>query len=134
MTEEETAVFLVWVNQFDPFVQMNDAAARIWHGSMYQLHVDEAEEAVIQHYRMNPGKQAEPGLIMKRALTIRATEQAKRQAMAITAGQPVREKSFKDYEKRTQSPEFRALFDEGRRQGNADRAVRTEARNAKAES
>jgi hypothetical protein len=128
MLEEETATFLVWVNQFDPFVQMNDAAARIWHGSMYQITVPEAEEAVIQHYRANPGKQAEPGSILKRALTLRSTALAKQQARMVTAGQPVRERTHDEYVSRVKSPQFRALFEEGRRQGNADRAARTEAR------
>lgn len=118
MLEEETATLLVWINQFDAFVQMNDAAAKIWHGSMYQIEYAEAEEAVIQHYRLNPGKQAEPGAIMRRALTIRATEAAKRQAKAIT-GPPPRERTFGEYESRVQSPQFRALFEEGVRQRQA---------------
>lgn len=130
MEEHETATLLVWINQFDAFVQMNDAAAKIWHGSMYQITYAEAEEAVIQHYRANPGKQAEPGGIMKRALTIRATEQAKRQAKAIT-GPPPPEKTMDQYESRVKSPQFIALFQEGVRQGNADRAARTAAREAR---
>jgi hypothetical protein len=129
MEELETAKLLVWVNQFDAFVQMNDAAAKIWHGSMYQITYDEAEEAVIQHYRANPGKQAEPGAILKRALTLRSTALAKQQARMVTAGQPVQEKTFGQYESRVKSPRFRELFEAGRRQGNAERAARTAARN-----
>jgi hypothetical protein len=128
MREDETATLLVWINQFDAFVQMNDAAAKIWHGSMYQITYAEAEEAVIQHYRANPGKQAEPGAIMKRALTIRATEAAKRQAKAIT-GPPAPEKTMDQYESRVKSPQFRALFDEGVRQREA-MVARLEAQRA----
>ncbi len=126
MLEEETATLLVWINQFDAFVQMNDAAAKIWHGSMYQITYAEAEEAVIQHYRMNPGKQAEPGTILKRALNQRASAQAKVQA--LTAGPVAPPKTHKDYESRVKSPQFRALFEEGRRQGNEMRARATAAR------
>lgn len=126
MLEEETATLLVWINQFDAFVQMNDAAAKIWHGSMYQISYAEAEEAVIQHYRQNPGKQAEPGAVLKRALNMRASAQAKQQA--LTAGPSGPEKTSKDYEKRTQSPAFKAAFQEGVRQGNEMRARATAAR------
>lgn len=124
----ETTKLLIWINQFDAFVQMNDAAAKIWHGSMRSVTYDEAEEAVIEHYRLNPGKQAEPGMILKRALTIRATADAKRQARAIT-GPPAPEKTFEQYESRVKSPQFRALFDEGVRQREAQ-VARLEARRA----
>lgn len=127
MEEHETATLLVWINQFDTFVQMNDAAAKIWHGSMRAVAYVEAEEAVIEHYRLNPGKQAEPGMILKRALTARAAADAKRQAKAIT-GPAGPEKTHKDYESRVKSPQFRALFEQGVREGKEMRARATAAR------
>lgn len=83
MREDETAVLVVQINQFDPFVQSNDAAAKIWHGSMYQLTFAEAEDAVVQHYRANPGQQAQPGAILKRALNNRAAKDAGTRAIEV---------------------------------------------------
>jgi hypothetical protein len=83
MREDETAMLVVQINQFDPFVQSNDAAAKIWHGSMYQLTFAEAEDAVVQHYRANPGQQAQPGGILKRALNNRASKDAGQRAIEV---------------------------------------------------
>lgn len=83
MREDETAALVVQINQFDPFVQANDAAAKIWHGSMYQITFAEAEDAVVQHYRANPGQQAQPGAILKRALNTRASKEAGTRAIEV---------------------------------------------------
>jgi len=77
----ETTRLVIWVNQFDPFVQANDAAADIWQHSMGPISYTEAEEAVVQHYRANPGQQAQPGWILKRALNNRASREAGNRAI-----------------------------------------------------
>jgi hypothetical protein len=77
----ETTKLVIWVNQFDPFVQANDAAADIWQHSMAPISYSEAEEAVVQHYRANPGQQAQPGGILKRALNNRASRDAGNRAI-----------------------------------------------------
>jgi len=77
----ETTRLVIWVNQFDPFVQANDAAADIWQHSMGPISYTEAEEAVVQHYRANPGQQAQPGGILKRALNNRASREAGNRAI-----------------------------------------------------
>jgi len=77
----ETTRLVIWVNQFDPFVQANDAAADIWQHSMGPIRYTEAEEAVVQHYRANPGQQAQPGGILKRALNNRASREAGNRAI-----------------------------------------------------
>lgn len=79
----ETTRLIIWVNQFDPFVQANDAAADIWSGSMYPITYAEAEEAVVAHYRANPGQQATPGGILKRALNNRASRDAGQRAIEV---------------------------------------------------
>lgn len=79
----ETTRLIIWVNQFDPFVQANDAAADIWSGSMYPITYQEAEEAVVAHYRANPGQQATPGGILKRALNNRASKDAGQRAIEV---------------------------------------------------
>lgn len=83
MSITDTAKLIIWINQFDPFVQANDAAARIWHHSMSPLTYAEAEMAVEQHYRQNPGVKAEPGAILRRALQIRSSSQAGLRAAAV---------------------------------------------------
>ena len=79
----DTAKLIIWINQFDPYVQANDASRDIWAHSMAPLEYGEAEEAVVQHYRQNPGTKAEPGTILKRALQNRSSREAGNRAMAI---------------------------------------------------
>jgi hypothetical protein len=122
----ETTKLIIWVNQFDPFVQANDAAADIWLHSMSPLRYEEAEEAIVQHYRANPGVKAEPGAILKRALQIRASREAGNRAAAIEpAPQPVKH----PLSWRARNPElWDQLFEEGRKQGNEERRQATERR------
>jgi hypothetical protein len=125
----ETTKLIIWVNQFDPFVQANDAAADIWLHSMGPLQYNEAEEAVVQHYRANPGVKAEPGAILKRALQIRASREAGLRAIESPA-QPVKH----PLSWRARNPaEWDRLFEEGRRQGNEERRRATEARQGPSE-
>ncbi|MDJ0321676.1 hypothetical protein [Pseudarthrobacter sp. PS3-L1] len=79
----ETTRLIIWVNQFDPFVQANDAAADIWQHSMGPISYAEAEESVVAHYRLNPGQQAQPGGILKRALNNRASKEAGQRAIEV---------------------------------------------------
>lgn len=79
----ETTRLIIWVNQFDPFVQANDAAADIWQHSMGPISYTEAEEAIVAHYRANPGQQAQPGAILKRALNSRASKEAGTRAIEV---------------------------------------------------
>lgn len=79
----ETTRLIIWVNQFDPFVQANDAAADIWQHSMGPITYDEAEASIVAHYRANPGQQAQPGAILKRALNARASKEAGTRAIEV---------------------------------------------------
>ena len=79
----ETTRLIIWINQFDPFVQANDSAADIWYHSMQPITYAEAEEAVVAHYRANPGQQAQPGGILKRALNSRASKDAGQRAIEV---------------------------------------------------
>jgi len=126
MDAVETSGLLIWINQFDPFVQLNDAAVDIWSYSMAPITHAEAEEAVTQHYRANPGVKAEPGAILKRALQIRSSRQAGQRAIEST---PRPAKTHADYRRKIrETPEFMALFEAGRREGNELRAAATRAR------
>lgn len=127
MREDETAVLVVQINQFDPFVQSNDAAAKIWHGSMYQLTFAEAEDAVVQHYRANPGQQAQPGAILKRALNTRASKEAGTRAIEVPQTHRELEASDGKIQRswRTRNPEeWDRLMEQGRQARIADLKAR----------
>lgn len=127
----ETTKLIIWVNQFDPFVQANDAAADIWLHSMSPLRYEEAEEAIVQHYRQNPGVKAEPGAILKRALQIRGSRDAGHSAVEAPKRRELEASDGKiKLSWRQRNPEeWDRLFEEGRRSGNEERRRATEARN-----
>jgi hypothetical protein len=119
----ETTKLIIWVNQFDPFVQANDSAADVWQGSMAPITYTEAEEAVVQHYRANPGQQAQPGAILKRALSNRASKEAGTRAIEVP--QTRRELEASDGKTRLswrkRNPEeWDRLMEEGRQERLAD--------------
>jgi hypothetical protein len=123
----ETTRLVIWVNQFDPFVQANDAAADIWQYSMGPLAYAEAEESVVQHYRANPGQQAQPGAILKRALNNRASKEAGHRAIEVP--QTRRELEASDGKTRLswrkRNPEeWDRLMEEGRLARQADLRAR----------
>jgi len=123
----QTTQLVIWVNQFDPFVQANDAAADIWHHSMQPLTYAEAEEAVVQHYRANPGQQAQPGGILKRALNNRASKEAGTRAIEV----PQTRRELEASDGRTQRSwrqrnpaEWDRLMEQGRQERIADLKAR----------
>jgi hypothetical protein len=123
----ETTRLVIWVNQFDPFVQANDAAADIWQHSMGPISYNEAEEAIVQHYRANPGQQAQPGAILKRALNNRASKEAGTRAIEVP--QTRRELEASDGKTRLswrkRNPEeWDRLMEEGRLARQADLRAR----------
>lgn len=123
----ETTRLVIWVNQFDPFVQANDAAADIWQHSMGPISYAEAEEAVVQHYRANPGQQAQPGAILKRALNNRASKDAGHRAIAAPVTRRELEANDGKVQRswRARNPEeWDRLFEEGREQRRAELVAR----------
>lgn len=127
MEQTEVVTLLTWINQSDPRLQLTAATRDIWHHSLSAATYDDAKQAVLEHYRHNDTDLPNPGTIRKRAVVIKSSREAKQQALTAVPVSPP--KSFKDYERRVLSPQFRALFEEGRRQGNAERARAMEARN-----
>lgn len=119
----ETTRLIIWVNQFDPFVQANDSAADIWHGSMYQITYTEAEEAIVAHYRANPGQQAQPGAILKRALNTRASKEAGTRAIEVPQTRRELEASDGKIQRswRARNPEeWDRLMEQGRKEREDD--------------
>ena len=123
----ETTRLIIWVNQFDPFVQANDAAADIWQHSMGPITYDEAEEAVVAHYRANPGQQAQPGGILKRALNNRASKDAGMRAIEVPQTRRQLEASDGKTQRswRARNPaEWDRLMEQGRMERQADLKAR----------
>lgn len=123
MDMKETAAMIVLINQHDPRVQSNEASDLIWANAMAPFTKAEAWQAVLEHYKASEQYPATPAAIKKRASSIASRREAEQRA--IDAGPPQPAKSFADYERRVSSPEFRALFERGRCEGNADRVFST---------
>jgi len=122
MDRRETIAMLTWVNQVDPRVMLNEAAVELWAHSLAPFDSSEAKQAILEHYRTNESIAASPGAIRKRAQTVRNTRDAQQRAIEP----PSRPKTEADYRRKIrESPEFMALFEQGRREGNAERAYAT---------
>lgn len=127
MQIEQVVSMLRWVNETDPRVQFNEAAVEVWHYSLRTVDASVAKQAVLEHYKAHESIAASPGAISKRAANIKASRDAGQRAIDA-APRPV--KTEADYRRKIrETPEFMALFEEGRRQGNEERRIATERRN-----
>jgi hypothetical protein len=129
MQLDETVALITWINQHDPRVQVTKGARDIWAHSLAPVTYSEAQQAVLEHYRANDQDLPNPGTIRKRALAIRASREAGQRAIAGPA-QPV--KHPLSWRKRNPE-EWDRLFEQGRREGNEERRLATEARKGDAE-
>jgi hypothetical protein len=115
---------LTWINQVDPRVMLNQAAAETWAYSLRSVDPAVAKQAVLEHYKANESVAASPGAISKRASNIKASREAGQRAIDPPA-QPVKH----PLSWRARNPElWDQLFEEGRRQGNEERRQATERR------
>jgi spore cortex formation protein SpoVR/YcgB (stage V sporulation) len=116
---------LTWVNQVDPRVMLNEAAAETWAYAMRMVPADVAKQAVLEHYKAHENIAATPGAISKRAGNIKASREAGQRAIEA-APKPVRH----PLSWRSRNPGFwDQLFEQGRAEGNAMRRAATERRN-----
>jgi hypothetical protein len=131
MQIEQVVSMLRWVNETDPRVQFNESAVEVWLYALRTVESAVAKQAVLEHYKANESIAASPGAISKRARNIAASREAGQRAIGATP-QPM--KTEADYRRKIrETPEFMALFEEGRRQGNEDRRRASEARSGTAE-
>ena len=131
MDHKQTIAMLTWINQVDPRVMLNQAAAETWAYSLRNVDPAVAKQAVLEHYKANESIAASPGAISKRAANIKASRDAGQRAIDASP-RPV--KTEADYRRKIrETPEFMALFEEGRRQGNEERRLATERRNGNQE-
>ena len=125
MQIQETITFLRWLCEHEYRIQYSDAAVEVWHYSLRTVEPAVAKQAVLEHYKANEAVVATPGGIAKRAANIKASREAGQRAIE-PAPQPVKH----PLSWRARNPElWDQLFEEGRRQGNAERQAATERRN-----
>lgn len=117
---------VTWINQTDPRVMLNEASVDVWHYALRSVEPAIAKQAVLEHYKANESIAASPGAISKRAGNIKTSREAGQRAIDAS---PRPMKTEADYRRKIrETPEFMALFEEGRRQGNAERARATAKR------
>jgi hypothetical protein len=131
--QRETIAMLTWINQVDARVHLNQAAAETWAYALRSVDSAVAKQAVLEHYKAHENIAATPGAISKRAANIRTSREAGQYAVdkarEIEATTLRRPKTEADYRRKIrETPEFMALFEQGRREGNAMRAAATRAR------
>ena len=126
MDQRETIAMLTWINQVDARVHLNQAAAETWAYALRAVDSAVAKQAVLEHYKAHENIAATPGAISKRAGHIKTAREAGQRAIDAT---PRRPKTEADYRRKIrETPEFMALFEQGRREGNEMRAAATRAR------
>ena len=126
MDVKQTIAMLTWINQTDPRVMLNEASVERWHYALRTVEPSVAKQAVLEHYKAHEDIPASSAAIAKRAGYIKSSRDAGDRARVIEPPKPVRH----PLSWRARNPElWDQLFEEGRRQGNAERAAATEKRN-----
>ena len=117
---------LRWINEGDPRVQFNDSAVEQWHYALRTVEAAVAKQAVLEHVKLHEGIPVSPAAISKRAGYIKNSRDAGQRAIDATPRPP---KTEADYRRKIrETPEFMALFEKGRLEGNEMRASATRAR------
>lgn len=126
MDNRQTIAMLTWINQVDPRVMLNEAAAETWAYSLRNVEPAVAKQAVLEHYKANESIAASPGAISKRAGNIKTSRDAGQRAIEANPKQSPRH----PLGWRARNPEeWDRLFEAGRKQGNEERRQATERRN-----
>lgn len=84
MDHKQVIAMLTWINQVDPRVMLNEAAAETWAYAMRNIPADVAKQAVLEHYKQHEQYAASPGAISKRAANIKTSRDAKTRALTET--------------------------------------------------
>ena len=122
MNVVETAHMLRWLSNIDARVIYTEEAVEMWAHALAPFEASEAKQAILDHYRQNEQFAATHAGIRKRALAVRATREAQQRAIEPAS----RTYSEADYRRKIrETPAFMAAFEQGRREGNADRAYAT---------
>lgn len=125
MDHKQTIAMLTWINQVDPRVILNEASAETWAYAMRNADPAVAKQAVLEHYKANESIAASPGAISKRARNIATSREAGDRAMALEPAKPFKH----PMSWRARNPElWDELFEQGRIEGNAERARASQSR------
>lgn len=84
MDTRQAIALLTFINQVDARVMLNEASAEVWGFALAPVALPEAKQAVMEHYRSVEGAAVSPAGIRKRALAIRASTEAKQNAIEAT--------------------------------------------------
>lgn len=128
MNLEETIHMLRWLSNIDARVIFTEPAAEMWAHALAPFEASEAKQAVLDHYRTNDQFPATHAGIRKRALAVRDTREAQQRAI----NPPKAYKNPMSWRARNPA-EWDRLFEEGRRQGNAERARASRSDGARVE-
>lgn len=120
MDHKQTIAMLTWINQVDPRVMLNEAAAETWAYAMRTVPTDVAKQAVLEHYKAHENIAASPGAISKRAANIKTSRDAKTRALA---DKPAAYRDPNSWRNRNPA-EWDRLFEEGRQARRADLEAR----------
>lgn len=120
MDHKQTIAMLTWINQVDPRVMLNEAAAETWAYAMSNVPADVAKQAVLEHYKAHEQFAASPGAISKRASNIKTSREAKQNAL-----EPPQPAYKHPMSWRARNPEeWDRLFEQGRLERQADLRAR----------
>ena len=132
MQLQEVISMLRWINESDPRFPFNESTAEKWHYALRTVDAAVAKQAVLEHVKKHDTVPA-PSQIATRARSIVSSREAGQNALdktrEIEAAPLRRPKTEADYRRKIRNtPKFRELFEQGRREGNAARAAATKAR------
>lgn len=124
MQLQEVISMVRWISESDPRVPFNDSSVEQWHYALRSVDAAVAKQAVLEHVKINEGIPVSPAAISKRAGYIQNAREAGQRAI-----EPPRNRVRHPLSWRTRNPEeWDRLFEQGRREGNAERARVTAAR------
>jgi hypothetical protein len=124
MDRRDTIAMLTWINQVDPRVMLNEAAAETWAYAMSNINTADAKQAVLEHYKLHDDIAATPSAIRKRANNHQASREGRSNALEAKPRAPKHPMSF-----RALDPErWDRLYQAGVAAGNGERAYNTTIR------
>lgn len=120
MDHKQVIAMLTWINQVDPRVMLNEAAAETWAYAMRNIPANVAKQSVLEHYKAHESIAASPGAISKRAGNIKNSLDAKTRALEPTPRTYADPNSW-----RARNPaEWDRLMEQGRQERIADLTAR----------
>lgn len=128
MDRQSVIAMLGWINQIDARIQFNPAAEENWLNAVQTFAPGHVKAAVLEHYRVNETAVTPAGI---RRLVLAQRERALAAQAALAAKPLQQDLTYDGILKHSKTAAFRAAFDAGRVEGNAERAYWTAIRECK---